>query len=138
MLSDADYLFDLAPSKAVNKFGKRVTSRRGQQVLYDQDDIVNRLAVAKNQDTLHDQRETKLDSYTASLPPLPPDQQYLYAIETLRSLQESDRSLGRKVNKFLTLAPWLLLPNVGRYIRGNPGRVEEVLCLVLDRGDLDD
>ena len=69
---------------------------------------------------------------------VPPGHEYLHAIEVLRGLKDSDRSLDRQVNKLLVLAPWLLLPNVGRYVRTNPGRVQEVLCLALDRADLDD
>jgi len=138
MLVDDVYLFDPAPSGAVHKFGMQVASRRSQQVLFDQDEHVNQLAVAKDQKGLHDQKEKVLGSNTESLPYLPPDQKCLYAIDVLRALKASNRSPDRKVNQLLVLAPWLLLPNVGRYIRANPRSVDDVLCHALDRVDLDD
>jgi len=123
MLVDDEYLFDPAPSRAVNKYGKQVTSRRGQQVLLDHDDRINRLAVVKNQEKPHYLKEKMLGSNTISLPTLPPDQQCLRAIEILRALRASNRSLDRKINQLLVLSPVLLLPTVGQYLRANPRSV---------------
>jgi len=80
----------------------------------------------------------KATSSASTLLSVPPDQKYLQVIEALRSMHKSDKKAAKKVNKLLVLAPWFSLPNVGLYIRRNPDKMQEVLCLAQDRADLTD
>ena len=59
-------------------------------------------------------------------------------IANLRLLKDSDKNVGRKINKLLLLAPWFLKANVGRYIRSNPDLVQDLLCAAQDRVDLNE
>ena len=55
-------------------------------------------------------------------------QEYATVIKTLKDLKDSEKKLSRKVNKFLMLVPYLLMPVVGRFIKANPDTIQDVLC----------
>jgi len=69
---------------------------------------------------------------------MPPGQEYLHVIAQLRTLRDSDRKASRKVNKLLDLAPWFLVSHVGRHIRANPEKIQEILCQAQDHSHLED
>ena len=106
--------------------------------LLDNDAHIDNLAQKPiNEDNALNQKE-KTNTNTDFVPDCPKSREYVEVIKELRALQGSDRSAERKINKLLKMTPYLTMPNVGRWIRQNPGYIEDVLAQALKRSNLDD
>ena len=90
-----------------------------------------------NNDAQTDHKKEKTNTSTDFKPDCTNGLEYIQVISELRGLQESNRAPERKVNKLLKTASWLIVCNVGRWIRQNPEKIEEVLMLAQERSGLD-